>query len=141
MPGAYCQYCGHRCFVYRILPDRSWFGHMATCAAGMAHDRKVTGGYDHTTAIHPHGDLVEHMRAEPAAAEPQRCGRQTGPGEHCDSPRAEYANACGFHLTAELERLRRTGRRFADIAAPAIDWPSGLRALSQFRAALDGEGS
>jgi hypothetical protein len=49
MAGAYCRFCGHRCFVLRVLPDRSWSGHMATCAAGMTHDRKATG-YDHTTA-------------------------------------------------------------------------------------------
>jgi hypothetical protein len=52
MAGAYCRYCDHRCFVYRVLPDGSWSGHMATCAEGMAHDRKVTG-HDHTTAINP----------------------------------------------------------------------------------------
>jgi hypothetical protein len=52
MAGSYCRYCGQRCFVYRVLPGGSWSGHMATCAAGMAHDRAVTG-HDHTTAINP----------------------------------------------------------------------------------------
>lgn len=52
MSGPYCRFCGHRCFVYRVLPDRSWGGHMATCAEGMAHDREATG-HDHTTAINP----------------------------------------------------------------------------------------
>jgi len=52
MAGAYCRYCNHRCFVYRVLPDRSWSGHMATCAAGKEHDRRETG-HDHTTAINP----------------------------------------------------------------------------------------
>ena len=53
MAGAYCHFCGRRCFVYRVLPDGSWAGHLATCLEGMAHDRKMTG-YDHTTAINPH---------------------------------------------------------------------------------------
>ena len=53
MAGPYCRYCGHRCFVERVLPDRSWSGHMATCPDGAAHDREVTG-HDHTTAINPH---------------------------------------------------------------------------------------
>jgi hypothetical protein len=55
MAGAYCTFCGRRCFVDRIVPDgpsQGWSGHMATCPAGMAHDRAVTG-YDHTTAINP----------------------------------------------------------------------------------------
>jgi hypothetical protein len=52
MAGAYCKFCDHRCFVYRVLPDNSWAGHMATCQRGMEHDRKMTG-FDHTTAINP----------------------------------------------------------------------------------------
>ncbi|MFM9590737.1 hypothetical protein ACKI16_29545 [Streptomyces scabiei] len=55
MAGAYCNFCGHRCFVYRIVPDgprEGWAGHMATCLGGMAHDRRETG-HDHTTATNP----------------------------------------------------------------------------------------
>jgi hypothetical protein len=57
MAGAYCQYCGQRCFVLRTLPDdaTSRAGqslHLAACAAGAAHDRESTG-YDHTTAVNP----------------------------------------------------------------------------------------
>lgn len=51
MAGAYCQFCGHRCFVYRVLADGRGF-HLATCLKGMKHDRKVCG-QDHTTAINP----------------------------------------------------------------------------------------
>lgn len=57
MSGAYCQFCDRRCFVYRVLPDRSWSGHMATCAAGAAHDH-VQLDHDHTTAINPHDQLA-----------------------------------------------------------------------------------
>lgn len=52
MAGAYCIYCDNRCFVYRIVPDGSWAGHMATCARGMENDRAKLG-FDHTTAINP----------------------------------------------------------------------------------------
>ena len=52
MAGSYCRYCGHRCFVYRVVPDGSWAGHMATCHDGAAHDRSVLG-FDHKTAINP----------------------------------------------------------------------------------------
>jgi hypothetical protein len=55
MAGAYCKFCGHRCFVYRVIPDgpqEGWAGHLATCAQGMAHDRAQTG-HDHTTAANP----------------------------------------------------------------------------------------
>lgn len=49
--GPYCNYCQRRCFVPRVLKDgRSLI--MATCAAGMEHDRKETGE-DHSTAINP----------------------------------------------------------------------------------------
>lgn len=71
MAGAYCRYCNNRCFVYRVLPDRSWSGHMATCAEGMAFDRAQTG-YDHTTAINPnplaHDDRDGHGCLTAAAA-------------------------------------------------------------------------
>lgn len=50
MPGPYCRYCDHRCFVARTLPDFSWSGHLATCPDGMAHDRKRLG-FDHSTAL------------------------------------------------------------------------------------------
>lgn len=50
MAGAYCQFCGNRCFVARIVNDRSW--HLATCHSGMAHDRKQLG-HDHRTAENP----------------------------------------------------------------------------------------
>lgn len=55
MAGAYCNYCGQRCFVYRVIPDgpsKGWAGHLATCHGGMAHDLKVTG-YTHLTAVNP----------------------------------------------------------------------------------------
>lgn len=58
MAGAYCHYCGQRCFVLRILPADARRGantsmHLATCRPGAAHDRAVTG-HDYTTAINPH---------------------------------------------------------------------------------------
>lgn len=60
MAGAYCNFCDHRCFVLRRLPEDAktqpaWLPrelHMATCPEGMEHDRAKTG-YDHTTAINP----------------------------------------------------------------------------------------
>jgi hypothetical protein len=55
MAGAYCKFCGHRCFVARVIPDgpsKGWSGHLATCQEGMAHDLKVTG-HTHVTAINP----------------------------------------------------------------------------------------
>lgn len=55
MAGAYCKFCGRRCFVLRVIPDgpeKGWEGHLATCQRGMEHDREQTG-YDHTTAINP----------------------------------------------------------------------------------------
>lgn len=55
MAGSYCKFCGHRCFVYRDIPDGPAAGritHLATCVKGMAFDREQTG-YDHTTATNP----------------------------------------------------------------------------------------
>lgn len=56
MSGAYCQYCGHRCFVYRqvlVAGEVVWAGHMATCVAGRAHDRYALG-VDSTQAYNPY---------------------------------------------------------------------------------------
>ena len=50
MPGAYCRYCDHRCFVDRVLPDTGRRLHMATCPAGKAYDRSVSG-FDADTAL------------------------------------------------------------------------------------------
>jgi hypothetical protein len=55
MAGAYCKFCGTRCFVYRVIPDglsKGWGGHLATCRDGMAHDLKMTG-HTHITAVNP----------------------------------------------------------------------------------------
>jgi alcohol dehydrogenase class IV len=54
--GPYCRYCDHRCFVERRIPDTRTTVLLATCSAGMAHDRSAVG-HDHTTALNPRGDL------------------------------------------------------------------------------------
>lgn len=46
MAGSYCNYCDHRCFVYReviVGGERVWSGHMATCTRGAEHDRRSLG--------------------------------------------------------------------------------------------------
>lgn len=53
MMGPYCLYCDFRCFVYRVLPDRSWAGLMATCQSGMERDL-IELGYDYRTADNPY---------------------------------------------------------------------------------------
>ena len=63
MAGAYCKFCDQRCFVDRKMPtDARWmpgrYVHLATCEKGAAHDREQTG-YDFTTAINPHDEVVE----------------------------------------------------------------------------------
>lgn len=50
--GPYCKFCDRRCFVPRVIPSTGKHQIMATCAAGAAHDRAVTG-YDHSTATNP----------------------------------------------------------------------------------------
>lgn len=51
MSGAYCRFCDHRCFVLRRLKDGRSL-HLATCHAGMAHDR-ASCGEDADTAMNP----------------------------------------------------------------------------------------
>lgn len=56
MAGAYCKFCDHRCFVYRIVPAgeyAGWSGHMATCTRGMEHTRSRLGGYDSSSSTNP----------------------------------------------------------------------------------------
>lgn len=55
MAGAYCRFCGQRCFVYReviVAGELVWAGHLATCAAGKVHDR-ASIGQDADTAHNP----------------------------------------------------------------------------------------
>ena len=63
MAGAYCKFCGDRCFLERWVPGES-ATHFATCPKGMALDREATG-YDHTTAFNPrlYHDTEEQTRA------------------------------------------------------------------------------
>lgn len=64
MAGAYCRYCGHRCFVYRQVWRHgrlTFSGHLATCTEGKAWDRSQLGGVDADTAYNP---------ADPASATP-----------------------------------------------------------------------
>ena len=59
MAGAYCKFCGTRCFVLRVIPDgpcKGWTGHLATCQRGMMHDFGKTG-HTHITAVNP---VTEH---------------------------------------------------------------------------------
>lgn len=96
MAGAYCRYCGRRCFVYRVLPDRSWAGHMATCVEGMTYDREVTG-HDHTTATNPLG----------SAAAPK-------PGEYPP----------GLQLSQTPDGDWRVVHVASGLAIPFLDWPA-----------------
>lgn len=50
--GPYCQYCGRRCFVPRIVPD-SYVTILATCSKGMEHDLKMLG-VTYLTAANPY---------------------------------------------------------------------------------------
>lgn len=83
--GAYCRYCDHRCFVPRTLPDGRTIC-LATCPAGMAHDRSVTGGHDHRTTRNPVLDTIE-LRVQKRTVttervcEHDRCVRGRGTGE------------------------------------------------------------
>jgi hypothetical protein len=73
MAGAYCKFCGQRCFVLRVIPDgpsKGWEGHMATCGPGMAYDREKTG-HTHKTAVNPVTD------PDAAAAIHASLGRET----------------------------------------------------------------
>lgn len=63
MAGSYCKFCGHRCFVDRVMPaDSRWKPgltvHLATCRKGAAYDRQESG-YDYTTASNPYDIQAE----------------------------------------------------------------------------------
>ncbi len=68
MAGAYCKFCGQRCFVDRKMPeDARWRPgqsvHLATCREGAAYDRQHSG-YDHTTAINYLAIRAAELEAE-----------------------------------------------------------------------------
>lgn len=55
MAGAYCKFCGRRCFVARqviVGGELVWSGHLATCQEGKAFDRSKIG-MDADTAHNP----------------------------------------------------------------------------------------
>lgn len=73
MPGAYCKFCGHRCFVLRVIPDGPSKGrtiHLATCRDGMAHDLGEVG-HTHVNAVNP---VTEPEAAARIAAEVKQAG-------------------------------------------------------------------
>jgi len=82
MAGAYCKFCGRRCFIDRVIPGGPLKGrsfHLATCPAGMAHDLKATG-YTHQSAINPVLDpegaracLVPGVPVDPVDGEGSDC--------------------------------------------------------------------
>jgi hypothetical protein len=63
-----------RCFVPRVLPFTTGTLLMATCSAGMAHDRAKTG-HDHTTAVRP--SEVAQQPAPARTCEPAERARGT----------------------------------------------------------------
>jgi hypothetical protein len=94
MAGAYCKFCGHRCFVDRVIPDgpmKGWSGHLATCQGGMAHDLEVTG-HTHETALNP---VTQAIAVEALAARLcDHCGQQVQTGMP-DGREFEWVHADG----------------------------------------------
>lgn len=128
MTGAYCRFCDQRCFVDRVLPDWSWSGHMATCAAGMAHDRE-TIGYDHTTALNlrattPPGLSLERLN------DPELPFWQiihTASGTYLPLP--DWDRSAAPHSCAKAA--------VASLATSGIDWTMSSNALHRNRRRLD----
>jgi hypothetical protein len=90
MAGAYCNYCGTRCFVDRVIPDgpmKGWSGHLATCQGGMAHDLKVTG--------HTHLDSINPVTDPEAAAACREADPVGGEGSEADAAKA--VRECRVH--------------------------------------------
>jgi hypothetical protein len=82
--GPYCQYCNNRCFLPRIVGDRSII--LATCPSGMANDRAKLGGHDHRTALNPVTGTIDIKvtvvtRATPRVCEHPHCVRVKDDGQ------------------------------------------------------------
>lgn len=61
MAGAYCTFCGQRCFVSRIVPGGPYMGtswHMATCPEGKNSDAMAFGGYNADSSLNPVTDEI-----------------------------------------------------------------------------------
>lgn len=106
MAGAYCKFCGRRCFVLRVIPDGHDKGrslHLATCQRGMEHDREATG-HDHETAVNP---VLDPEAAEAIAAAVLAAGR--------------WADPLSLDERYKVARLlARACKRFWDAAAPRL---------------------
>jgi hypothetical protein len=93
MAGSYCRYCGHRCFVERVIPADGITGHagqtrhLATCAEGKKHDRRTTG-YDADSAINPHQGTIDYAKLLNEV--------ESGPDAHYEIPNG---CSCGGDVT------------------------------------------
>lgn len=96
MAGAYCKFCGRRCFVYRhVMVDGevTWSGHMATCQEGKDHDR-ASIGVNYTAALNPLINEWDDSLGIPAPCQPIGCDN----GNHL--PGCWYAAAEDVPTTA-----------------------------------------
>lgn len=120
--GSYCNFCGRRCFLIRIVPDGpkiGWSGCMATCEKGMALDRAATG-HDHTTAINPVTDPDDAaVFAEDLAAETERRGWHPVTAPHWDAPDGSVIEWPEFGPGL----WRRNGDRWVPVACCALHVP------------------
>lgn len=129
--GPYCNFCGRRCFVPRTLPDFSWSGHMATCTAGMAHDRQELG-HDHTTALNlaapvPAGLALEQVddgvwwivHTESGKPIPLIDWPQIGVPHSCATVAAASLATSGIDWTQPEAELRSDLRRVTEAARTA----------------------
>ncbi len=107
MAGAYCRFCDSRCFVLRELADGRQI-HLATCAAGAAHDREVTGE-DYRTAKNPVAQAEEPRRADPKRPDWATIVQFVEEERARESAAAEHTAACR-NLAALIEPV--TGPRF-----------------------------
>lgn len=112
MAGAYCRFCGHRCFVHRVLPDFSWSGHLATCVDGMAHDRESTG-HDHATALNLVTPLPDGLQLQQQLGDTDTWRViHTASGKHI--PLIDWPAAGVPHRYAQIAA--------ASLAASGVDW-------------------
>lgn len=113
MPGSYCNFCDHRCFVYReviVGGERVWCGHMATCERGRAHDRRVLG-VDSTQAHNPHAPVAEGSAPAADPVKPERMWVNAGGVVLCD-------RHAGNYLRSGIEHSPRATRH----DTPLGDW-------------------
>jgi len=131
--GPYCNYCGRRCFLPRVIPDGPRKGEsliLATCGAGMARDVEATG-HTHETALNP---VTQEAEVEALAAsghapspEPKQPGAYRVEGKDGFDLDADYYSLADGLTYSEAKHVASVRLQYLNETQPDAGGPAGIQ--------------